>query len=189
MDLSNKKEVERLVKGCADGDREYQKLLYEKMYGKMMAVCYRYSPRRDEAEDIFQDGFLKVFDKIHKYNFKGSLEGWIRRIMVNNAIDYLRVKKRKYNFTEPINEFADVKDESDEEDIYEGISAQTILELVQKLSSSYRLIFNLYVLDGYSHHEISKKLNISEGTSKSNLSKAKANLRMMVREYLNNEEK
>ena len=187
MDLSNKKEVEKLVKGCADGNREDQKLLYEKMYGKMMAVCYRYCQRRDEAEDVFQDGFIKVFDKIHKYNHKGSLEGWIRRIMVNNAIDYLRIKKKKFDFAEPRGEFADIKDDTDEENIYDGISAEAILRLVQKLSTAYRLVFNMYVLDGYSHQEIAKELNISEGTSKSNLSKAKANLRMMVREYLNNE--
>lgn len=188
MDLSNKNEVEKLVKGCADGNRESQKLLYENMYGKMMAVCYRYSQRRDEAEDLFQDGFIKVFEKIHKYNFKGSLEGWIRRIMVNNAIDYLRIKKRKYNFTENTNEFVDVEDEVENTKMYEAISTQTILEMVQKLSASYQLVFNMYVLDGYTHQEIAEKLEISEGTSKSNLSKAKANLRMMVKEYLKNEE-
>ena len=185
MDLSDKNEVRQLVKACIEGNRSYQKMLYELMYSKMMAVCYRYCNRRDEAEDIFQEGFIKVFEKLKKYNFKGSLEGWIRRIMVNHAIDHYRKNKKKFAFSESMVEAGQIPDNEIDENIYEDLSSREILNMVQKLSDSYRMIFNMYVLDGYTHKEIADELGISEGTSKSNLSKAKVNLRMMVREHLN----
>lgn len=185
MDLSDKKEVKKLVEACIKGNRSYQKMLYETMYSKMMAICYRYSHRAEDAEDLFQEGFLKVFSRIGDYNFKGSFEGWIRRIIVNNAIDTFRKNKKKFSFSESLVEAGEIPDEIVSENIYGELSSKEILRIVQKLSPTYRTIFNMYVLDGYSHKEIAEELNISEGTSKSNLSKAKVNLRMMVREYLN----
>lgn len=185
MDLSDKKEVRKLVKACIQGNRTYQKLLYEMMYNKMMSICYRYCQRKEEAEDLFQEGFIKVFTKMSDYNFKGSFEGWIRRIMVNHAIDSYRKNKKKFSFSESLIEANNIPDNTVDENIYNDLNSTQILELVQKLSPSYRIVFNMYVLDGYSHKDIADELNISEGTSKSNLSKAKVNLRMMVREHLN----
>lgn len=187
MDLSNEKDVRVLVKGCADGDRIYQQMLYKIMYSKMMAVCYRYASRSDDAKDLFQEGFIKVFNKIEKFDCKGSLEGWVRRIMVNNAIDYYRRNKKKFAFSETLVEAENIPEARFEEGIYEEITSAELLDLVQKLSPTYRTVFNLFVLDDYSHAEIAEELGISEGTSKSNLSKAKKNLKRLVIERLKNE--
>jgi RNA polymerase sigma-70 factor (ECF subfamily) len=178
--ISPEKLVE-IVAGCSKGDRDAQQDLYKMMYGKMLAVCYRYSRRPEEAKDLLQDGFMKVFKKIHKFNNEGSLEGWIRRIMVNNAIDYYRMNKNKYAISESnIDENMLVETPDEDESIYDEINAKDIMDSIQKLSPSYRTVFSLFVLDGYSHKEIADELNISEGTSKSNLAKAKRNLRKLL---------
>ena len=187
MDLSNQTEVKKIVEGCAEGNREIQQALYKHMYSKMMSVCYRYANRPDDAKDLFQDGFMKVFKKIEKFNFNGSLEGWIRRIMVNNAIDYYRKNKKNYAFSESLVEASKIPVEEVNEGIFEGISSNQLLDLVQQLSPVYRTVFSLYVLDDYTHAEIAEELEISEGTSKSNLSKAKRNLKKMVLELIKNE--
>lgn len=189
MDLSDEAEVRRIVEGCANGDRNYQQMLYKEMYGKMMSVCYRYAGRPEDAKDLFQDGFIKVFEKIEKFNFRGSLEGWVRRIMVNNAIDYYRKQKNKFAFSETTvkEEHIEVENHSESENIFSELTAKELLEMIQQLSPVYRAVFNLYVLDDYSHAEIAAALNISEGSSKSNLSKAKKNLKKIVLEKINNE--
>lgn len=189
MDLTDKEEVERVVRGCSNGDEKYQRLLYQYMYSKMMAVCYRYSDRPEDAQDLFQEGFIKVFKKIEKFNFKGSLEGWIRRIMVNHAIDHYRKNKNKFAMSETLVKAEQIPSEDIEEGIFDEIEANDLLLLVQKLSPVYRTVFSLYILDGYSHREIAEELDISEGTSKSNLSKAKRNLKELVLQYLKNERK
>lgn len=185
MDLSDQEVVREVVKACARGDAKYQKMLYKKMYSSMMAVCYRYAGRPEDAKDLFQEGFIKVFKKIDRFNFKGSLEGWIRRIMVNNAIDYYRKNKNKFAMSETLVKAEQIPDEGAEEMLFEGISSRDLLDCVQQLSPMYRAVFNLYVLDDYTHAEIAEELNISEGTSKSNLSKAKRNLKKMIKEILN----
>lgn len=187
MDLSNQIEVRKIVEGCAKGESEYQQALYKQLYSKMMAVCYRYANRPEDAKDLFQEGFIKVFQKIDKFNFNGSLEGWVRRIMVNNAIDYYRKNKNKYAFSESLVEAEKVVEDENIEGIFDNISAKQLLEFVQNLSPTYRTVFSLYVLDDFSHAEIAEELDISEGTSKSNLSKAKRNLKRMVLEHLKNE--
>jgi len=187
MDLTNQTEVRKIVEGCAKGKSEYQQALYKQLYSKMMGVCYRYANRPEDAKDLFQEGFIKVFQKIEKFNFNGSLEGWVRRIMVNNAIDYYRKNKNKYAFSESLVEAERLSEEDETDGIFEGISAKQLLEFIQELSPMYRTVFSLYVLDDYSHAEISEELNISEGTSKSNLSKAKRNLKKMILEHLKNE--
>lgn len=189
MDLSNKKLVERLVKACARRDRSAQQQLYQKLYNPMMGVCFRYARNKEEAKDLFQDGFIKVFDKIERYNFKGSLEGWVRRIMVNHAIDHYRKNKNKFSMSETLVEAEKIPDTEEDENWAKEVQAKTLLAFVQKLSPVYRTVFNLYVLDDYSHAEIAEELGISEGTSKSNLAKAKQNLRNMILEYRRNEEK
>jgi RNA polymerase sigma-70 factor (ECF subfamily) len=188
MDLSNQTEVRILVRECADGNRDYQQKLYKAMYSKMMGVCYRYADRPEDAKDLFQEGFMKVFEKIGKYNFKGSLEGWIRRIMVNHAIDHYRKNKKKFAFSESMLEAEKIPEEANEDlGMFEDISAKDLLLLVQQLSPVYRAVFSLYVLDDYSHAEIAAEMGISEGTSKSNLSKAKRNLKKLVLEKIENE--
>lgn len=186
MDLSDQDVVKEVVKACARGDAKYQKLLYKKMYSPMMAVCYRYAGRPEDAKDLFQEGFIKVFKKIDRFNFKGSLEGWIRRIMVNNAIDYYRKNKNKFAMSETLVKAEQIPEESDEEMFFEDISSRDLLDCVQQLTPMYRAVFNLYVLDDYTHAEIAEELSISEGTSKSNLSKAKRNLKKMVIEKIKN---
>lgn len=189
MDLSDRDTVKKIVEACANGDREYQKQLYKAMYSPMMGVCYRYASRREEAKDLFQEGFIKVFDKIGDFNFKGSLQGWIRRIMVNHAIDHYRKNKNKFSMSESMLEAERIADKDTEESYLEGITADELLEMVQDLSPVYNAVFNMFVLDDYTHAEIAEELGISEGTSKSNLAKAKRNLKTMVLQKIANEEK
>lgn len=173
--------TEELLAGCRKGERVQQKRLYELFYGKMMPICLRYASNSEEAKDLLNEGFLKVFLNIHKYQPTYSLESWIRRIMVNNAIDnYRKTKKHRYQ-----TDIDEVFDYSENESVTAMLSAEEILKLVQKLSPGYRTVFNLYVLEGYNHREISEKLGISEGTSKSNLSKARAKLQAMLKELDN----
>lgn len=184
MDFSDQNEVRRVVEGCVKGDHNCQKLLYKSLYSKMMGVCYRYTDRPDDAKDLFQEGFIKVFDKIGKYNFNGSLQGWVRRIMVNNALDHYRKEKNKFAFSETSIEAEYLKSDEVDESIYDDLSPNELLEMVQQLSPSYRTIFNLFVMEDYTHAEIAELLEISPGTSKSNLAKAKRNLKQMVLERL-----
>lgn len=187
MNLSDPDTIKKIVEGCAKGDRFHQQQLYQAMYSEMMAVCYRYARRSEDAKDLFQEGFIKVFDKIEKYDFKGSLKGWIRRIMVNNAIDHYRKQKNKFAMSESLLEAERIADEELDESFFEGISSAQLLDCVQKLSPAYKAVFNMYVLDGYTHGDIAVELDISEGTSKSNLSKAKKNLKEMVLQLIKNE--
>lgn len=184
MDLSNQADVRKIVEGCVDRNADFQQLLYKTLYSKMMVVCQRYASRPEDAKDLFQEGFIKVFDKIEKFNFNGSLEGWIRRIMVNNAIDYYRKNKNKFAMSETLVESGQIADEVESEGIFDGVTANLLLSFVQQLSPTYKTVFNLYVLDDYSHAEIGEELGITEGTSKSNLSKAKKNLKQMVKAHL-----
>jgi RNA polymerase sigma-70 factor (ECF subfamily) len=186
MDFNDQQEVKRLVEGCVKKNADCQKILYKAMYGPMMAVCYRYARRPEDAKDLFQEGFIKVFNKIEKYNFKGSLQGWIRRIMINHAIDHYRKQKDKYSMSESMLEAERIPEEEVETSLIGDMTAKQLLQFVQQLSPVYKQVFNMYVLDGYTHGEISEILGISEGTSKSNLSKAKSNLKKMILNQLTN---
>ena len=168
-----------LIQGCMKGDRESQKMLYKHYYGYAMSVCIRYAHSMEEAQEIMNDGFLKVFTKINQYDPKRSFKGWMRRIMINTAIDYFRSNKHHYNHQE----IEVAKGEQEKEDVLRDLSYNEIIALVQKLSPGYRTVFSLYVIEGYSHEEIADKLGINVGTSKSNLSKARANLRSMLAKY------
>lgn len=174
------------VEQCQQGDRKAQQRLYEAHYGKMLGVCMRYATDIDQAKDILQDGFIKVFNSLERFNHSGSLEGWIRRIMVNTAIDLIRKEKRSKVLSkseERIDESVDIVQEDFSED-NEGqqLSMTQVVEAMQHLSPGYRAVFNLYVMEDMTHKEISAKLGISEGTSKSNLSKAKLNLKRILSE-------
>ena len=171
-----------IIKGCIKQDRNCQKALYEMFCGKMMGVCLRYAKDADEAKDIVQDAFMKVFAKISKYNSTGSFEGWVRRIMVNTAIDCLRKNKQEYLIVSTV--YAQRKNEgadnATDDDILNYVTKEDVLDAVHKLSPAYRAVFNLYVVEEYSHKEIADLLGISEGTSKSNFSKAKYNLKKIL---------
>ena len=188
MNLLKPQKVEKLIEQCLIGDNSAQNELFKAVYGKMSAVCMRYANNSEEAKDMFQTGMIKVFKNLKRYNFKGNFEGWIRRIIVNNAIDYLRKNKNIFNkFEENIlYEKLDEKYliQEEDEDNFPNISTKKIIEYIQKLSPAYRTVFNLFVIEDKTHKEIAKCLNISEGTSKSNLTKAKIKLKKLLKQEL-----
>ena len=168
---------QQLIEGCRKGDRRAQKALYETYSRKMMSVCLRYVSDWETARDLLQDGFVKVFTHLDSYNGNGSFEGWLRKIFVNSALEYLR--------------HADILRESTELDqTAEGtqadssplsdISAAELMELVQSLPTGFRTIFNLFAIEGYSHKEISERLHITESTSRSQYTRAKQLLQRKV---------
>lgn len=167
---------DEIIQGCLNGGRKYQKLLYERYYGSMMVVCMRYTNDREEARDVLHEGFMKVFKNLTKYSEGTNLGAWIRRIMINTAIDHYRKSSKRPNLVEINNAIH----ETDVQDVVSDMSADEILGMVQKLSPAYRTVFNLYVIEGHSHKEVGKLLGISEGTSKSNLAKARAKLQQMI---------
>lgn len=182
--MENKQELKIIVEGCVKKKRKHQKKLFELFYGKMMGVCLRYAKDSDEAKDMVQNGFIKVFAKLEIYNFSGSLEGWIRRIMVNTAIDQIRKNKKDPFSIEDDARFKnleeDVPFDVEETETETKLKAEQAIKAISELSPAYRTVFNLYVMEGYTHKEIADYLNISEGTSKSNLAKAKQKLRKLL---------
>ncbi len=175
-------ELEACVRGCVRGNAKSQERLYRYLYGTMMAVCLRYTKDPEQAQDVLQEGFIKVFDKVHRFNFEGSFEGWVRRIMVNTAIDFFRKKKTDFTVlgeNDSIEQYAEVVDEEDEDNSYDFTPAD-IVEAMQQLTPAYRTIFNLYVFENLTHAEIAEQLGINVGTSKSNYAKARRNLKKIL---------
>jgi RNA polymerase sigma factor (sigma-70 family) len=159
-----------LIKGCLEGKNDIQKLLYKKYASTMFGICLRYFEAREEAEDALQEGFIKVFTNLDSFRSEGSLEGWIKRIMVNTALNLLR-NHQKYLLHTDIEEVEHlIKDESD---FLDKFSEEELLKLLQELPHGYRLVFNLYEIEGYSHKEIAEMLEISVSTSKTQLLKAR----------------
>lgn len=163
---------ERFVAALRRGEREAQRVLYETYYGPLMAICQRYSGTDDEAMDLLHESFIKIFGKINRYESGTALLAWMRRITVNTAIDHYRRSVRRR--TEDLERAYQVS--SDVPDVVSTCSAQEILAAVQQLPPTYRTIFNLYVIEGYSHKEIADQLNITDSTSRSNLVKARSKL-------------
>lgn len=163
-----------LLKGCLRKERKYQELLYRKYAKKMYAICQAYVRDKSVAQDILQDGFVKVFMKIHTFNPKNSLEGWIRRVMTNTAIDYFRKGKKIDSFIELEEQHME---ETSDDSINKLIDAEEILYYLDRLPEGARVIFNLYAIEGYTHKEIAEQLQISEGTSKSQFSRARTLLK------------
>jgi RNA polymerase sigma-70 factor (ECF subfamily) len=161
--------LEEIIKGCVEGRRQAQEELYRMLAGKMFAVCLRYSRDHDEAKDNLQDGFIKVFGHIRQYRGAGSFEGWVRRIMVNTALQKYRGHYQLYALSDSETKAYNIPVEN----IMEMLGEKDLLEMIQGLPPRYKLVFNLYAIEGYSHKEISEQLNITEGTSKSNLSRAR----------------
>lgn len=186
MNLTAKINIEDLIANCIKGDRKSQQLFFQSFYGKMLSVSFRYANDMDEAKDILQDAFIKVFAKLENFGNQGSLEGWIRRIVVNTAIDYIR---RKKDFMVDIDSNPNMvelstTDENSGLSDYAKMKAEILMKLIQKLSPAYRTVFNLFVIEEYTHKAIAEELGISEGTSKSNLAKAKCNLKQLFDDYI-----
>lgn len=161
--------LSQLIKGCIKGKRVAQKQLYNLYSPKMFGVCRRYSKDYHEAEDLLQEGFIKVFNNIHKFRGDGSFEGWVRRIFVNTAIEHYRKGNQLYLINENIISYVEVEDNN----AISKLAVDDIMKLVNGLSPGYRTVFNLFAIEGYSHKEIASMLGISEGTSKSQLARAR----------------
>ncbi len=178
MDKALQPFLNKTLKGCQKNDRKCQKNLYQHFYGYAMSICLRYAEDRDEAVEILNETFMKIFKNLKKFDLSKPFKPWLRKILINTCINNYR--KKKIKFTEDIetaNQYAG------SEEILSGISYQEILEMIRKLSPAYRAVFNLHVIEGYKHEEIAEMLNISVGASKSNLSKAKKNLQEILKEY------
>lgn len=180
MNLKDQNNLDDIIRQCVEGNRQAQQELYKRYYSKMMGICYRYSNNAEDAKDLLQDGFVKVFSNLKKYNFKGSFEGWIRRIMVNTAIDFYRKNKNVFFVNDEDGYILETTKTESAASIYSQFGVEEIMTAIQSLTPVYQTVFNLYAIEGYQHKEIAKKLNISEGTSKSNLSKAKRNLKILL---------
>lgn len=174
-----------LIKGSIAGDRRMQETLYQRFAPKMYAVCLRYANNTDDAQDLLQEGFIKVFRNLDKFRYEGSFEGWMRRVFVNTAIEQFRKKVHLNTISEK--EERVIEDES--WNALDRLAEKDIIELVQGLSPGYRTVFNMYVIEGYTHREIGELLGISEGTSKSQLARAKAILQKKVEEFLQHRNK
>ncbi|MGB0524462.1 MAG: RNA polymerase sigma factor [Flammeovirgaceae bacterium] len=168
-----------LIKGCRKGKPKAQEMLYRKYYGYAMGIALRYAPSREEASEILNDSFLKVFQSVENFDLEKSFKPWLGRIVVNTAISKFRSEK-KHMYQSEIEEAHQVRLD---EDILDCMAAEEIIRLLQLLPDIYRITFNLYELEGYSHKEIAGQLGISEGTSRSNLSRAKSKLQKLVNEH------
>tara|TARA_Y100000815_G_scaffold275806_1_gene318135 strand:+ start:45335 stop:45862 length:528 start_codon:yes stop_codon:yes gene_type:complete len=173
--------LEELIIQCKKQDAKAQEALYRNYSGVLFGICLKYSPNKTEAEDNLQDAFITIFKRIDQFKGKGSFEGWMKRITVNTVLQKYRKKKLYEIPNEQQIEAPDVAVET------EDVPLQYLLKIIQELPDRYRLVFNLYVLDGYSHKEIGDMLGISDGTSKSNLARARMILKTKVKEYLEKE--
>lgn len=174
-------EIKNIIKGCLAGNRRDQELLYRRHSARLYAVCLQYSGNDEEARDILQESFIKIFENLIHYKNEGSFEGWMRRIVVNTALEKYRSKHLLYR-VDDIDTIPE-PDATPETDDYSGLEAKDLLEIIRELTPKYRMVFNLYAIEGYSHKEISRMINISEGTSKSNLSRARMILQKRVKLY------
>jgi len=171
-------ELQIIIKNCKAGKREAQAKLFQLFARKMFTVALVYSKDRTAAEDIIQDAFIKIFDKISQYSGEGSFEGWVRRIVVNTALERYRRENKLYS----IDDYQPYEEQLSYNDLIDNISANELMEIIGSISPQYKIVFNLYALEGYSHKEISQQLGISEGTSKSNLARARKVLQDKVNE-------
>ena len=169
-------ELHQLITGCVKQDRKSQKVLYKAFYGFSMAICLRYAGNRDEAAEVLNQGFFKVFKNIERYDASRPFKAWLGKIMMNVSIDYYRANL-KMAYTEDLERAEHI---SDGDLVDKNLHYNDLLAMVQKLPQAYRTVFNLFAIDGYSHDEIADMLNINAGTSKSNLFKARQKLKQMI---------
>jgi len=189
--VAETKHLQALIVGCLKGDGRSQQAIHKLFYGKMKAVCMRYTRDSDQASDVLQEGFLKVFNSLDKFTGVGTFEGWMRRIMVNLSIDRYRRLKNDWillgdeNGIENIgDEVTDNLEEADEHDEIYNITPEQIIDAMQQLTPAYRTVFNLYVYEDYTHQDIAEALGISVGSSKSNYAKAKKNMKKLLLKHL-----
>lgn len=175
-----------LIKGCIEGDRRMQEELYRRFSPKMYAVCLRYANNTNDAQDLLQEGFIKVYRNLHRFRAEGSFEGWIRRVFVNTSIEHFRKKSAQLS---SVSEREESTIEDTDITALDSLAEKDIISIVQELSPGYRTVFNLYVVEGYAHKEIGEMLGISEGTSKSQLARAKSILQKKVAQYLSDTKK
>lgn len=176
-------DLETIIANCQKGDPKAGAELYRMFAPKMFAICIRYSKSREEAEDNLQDGFIKMLEVIRQYSGKGSFEGWMKRIFVTTALE----KFRKNSPLQLVEELPDQQADEEQEDDRVDVPGEVLLEFIRQLPEKYRMVFNLYVMEQLPHKEIAQVLGISEGTSKSNLARAKDILKRKVKEYRENE--
>lgn len=174
----HRKEEEHLIEGCLRRDRKSQQQLYDVYSAKMYAICYRYVRDHAEAEDILVMAFTRIFEKIYQFKGEGSLEGWIRRVVVNEALSAIRKQRSMYLQTE----IEKAEGEPDYHALTDQLQADDLISLIAQLPAGYRVVFNMYAIDGYSHKEIAEQLGITESTSKSQLSRARCLLQKLLHE-------
>jgi len=175
---------DQVIEECKKGKHKSFGMLYDKYAAKMMGVCFRYSKTKDEAEDVLQEGFIKVFQKIKSFEGKGSFEGWMRRIMVNTAINNYKANIKHY-YHDDVDQDNNINLKTDDTLPFEfddNVSKLQIVKLIQELPAGYQLVFNLYVIEGLTHQEIAEELEVSINTSKSQLYKARKWLRNKILE-------
>jgi RNA polymerase sigma factor (sigma-70 family) len=175
MSIHDQHDEISLIKACSNGDNNAFKSIYDRHAGTMYSICLRYMNDQDEAKDALQDGFIKVFKNISKFKFQGSFEGWMKRIFVNTSIEQIRKRKIHLDVTE-----INTHNMKLTHTIKTSMDADKMMLLVQKLPPGYRTVFNMFVVDGFSHREISEHLGINENTSKSQLFKARKQLQMWL---------
>lgn len=175
--------LDQIIDKCKRGDRKAAEQLYRRFSVEMFGICLRFSANREEAEDNLQDGFIRIFSAIHQYTGKGSFEGWMKRIFINIALE-------KFRKNRPLQLVNELPEPENEEDVAEDlrIPEEILTEYVEELPERYRLVFNLYVVDEMQHKDIASLLGITEGTSKSNLARARDILKRKIKEYLNHEQ-
>ena len=169
-----------IINGCIKNDATCQRLLFEQYAGRLLTICLRYASDRPEAEDMLQEAFIKIFSRIHQYTWEGSFEGWMKRIVVNCALRALQKRKLRFSELESIDNAAPQSGAY----ALSNLSEEELLKLISRLPDGYRIVFNLYVMEGFSHDEIGAMLGIEAATSRSQLVKAR---RMLQQQILTNE--
>ncbi len=174
----------QIIAGCKEQKREAQKILYDNYARKMYSICLRYCSDTDTAQDLLQDGFMKVFAHIGSFQDKGSFEGWLKRIFINLALENLRKRRTIIYTSDDVQNLQDVVDDSTEDDQMYKISENELLKMIQELPRGYATVFNLYAIEDYSHKEVAEMLGISEGTSRSQYVRARQLLQEKVKQYI-----
>ncbi|RKR85027.1 RNA polymerase sigma-70 factor (ECF subfamily) [Mucilaginibacter gracilis] len=177
MFLEHKYTIHELIEGCRKGHRKMQEMLYKQLASKMLAVCMRYATDRMEAEDMLQNGFVKVFKKLDDFRDEGSFEGWVRRIMVHSSIEYYR---KHHKMMQVVDIETPGAEQSVDPVAASNLGVQDLLAIIQQLPPGYKMVFNMYAIEGYSHKEIGEIMNITEGASKSQLSRARTILKEQI---------
>ena len=175
MNLMHTNTLEELIAGCRSGNRKAQEAIYHLYASKMLGVCARYAKDHQEAEDMLQVGFIRMFDKINSFKNEGSFEGWLRRIMVNTAIEFYRRSSKMY-----IVDMDEMDDQPSVEFPMHTLNVKDLMKIIQDLPPGYRMVFNMFAIEGYSHKEIAETMGITEGTSKSQLARARSILKTTI---------